>query len=78
MFYFDKKSNTLYINSDIILPNTKGMSFREHCKAFDEAFKLSYEERIEKFATKEQKEKIRKALEEHKGCNISEYSNVCI
>ena len=42
---YSKKENALYINSDVILPDTKGMPFREHCKAYKDAFNMSYEKK---------------------------------
>ena len=41
----------------------------------DKVFKMSYAERIEKFATSEQKKMIADAIAEHPDCKITEYSN---
>ena len=72
---YSPKMNILYINSYAILPNTNGMSNKEAFKATKQAFDLSYEERIERYATDEQKAQIREALAEHPDCEISEYMN---
>lgn len=72
---FSEKHNTLYINTKQLLPNTSGLSWKEHCKANDEAFKMSLDERIEKYACEEAKQEIQSELEKHKGCKISEYAN---
>lgn len=78
---FDEERNTLYINSDVILPKrvaTPNMDIKEFTRKVAErmeAFKLSYEERIEQFASPEAKEIIKESLAKHSGCKISEYSN---
>ncbi len=78
---FDEERNTLYINSDVILPKmtaTPDMNIREFTRKMSkrlDAFKLSYEERIEKFASPDAKEIIKESLAKHSGCKISEYSN---
>ena len=74
--YYDAKQDAVFINGDAILPNTSGMSWKQHCAAYDEAFAMSYEERIEKFANPIQKEDILQILSEHEGCKISEFTNV--
>jgi len=45
---FSVRDNMLYINSKELTPNCVGMSFEERRKAFDEAYELSYMERLEK------------------------------
>lgn len=67
---FDEKKNTLYINSDAILPDTTGMNFLEHCKKYDEWFAKSYKERIE---LSPYKELIEEELAKHPDCKISEF-----
>ena len=74
--FFDTKNNILYINSNQLLPCTKGMSFKEYHKAYDKAFTMSYKERINQFACNEAKEEIKKELKAHKDCKISEYLNI--
>ena len=66
---FDQKTNTLYIYTPAIMPKSKGW------KEMKAAFAMSYEERIEKFASDKDKAEIKAALEEHKGCMISEFIN---
>lgn len=73
--WFDSKSETLYINSKAILPDTKGLPFKEHCRRVNDAFKMTYPDRIEAYATEDQKKEILAAMEEHPGCKISEYMN---
>lgn len=70
---YSSKDNTVYINSDVILPDTKGMSFREHCKAYKDAFKMSYEKRLETFCSKNIREEIQAEIDSHPGCLISEF-----
>lgn len=71
-----KKRNELCINSKQLLPDTTGMSFKAHCKAYDEAFKLSYKERLEKFACKECKDEVAEELKKHKGCMVTEFTDI--
>lgn len=73
--HFSEKHNTLYILSDQILPNTKGMGWKDHCKAYQEAFKMPYHERIERWACEEAKREIKQEMKAHKGCKLSEYCN---
>ena len=75
LYWYSWKTNTLFINSNAILPDTTGMTMKERVRANKAAFALSYEERIERYATEQQKLEIRKALEEHPNCNISEFIN---
>lgn len=74
--YFDKKENLLCINSKQLLPDTTGMSLKTHCKAYNEAFKLSYEERLEKFACEECRKEVVEELKKHKGCKVTEFTGV--
>lgn len=74
--YYNEKNDTFYINSDLMLPNTIGMSFKEHKKAFMDAFKLSYEDRLKKFCPAETRKLIQQELKKHKGCEVSEFSFV--
>ena len=76
--YYSEKDNTVYINGSAILPDTRKLSFREHCKQYDKAFAMSYEDRINKFATDTQKAEILEIIGAHPGCNISEYTNVVL
>lgn len=77
--WYSEKYNTLYILSKLILPNTKGMDFKSHCKAYEEAFKMPYEKRIEKFCPKDIKPALMKEIKDckkqHKDCKLSEYTN---
>lgn len=73
---FDEKRNTLYILSDCILPNTLGMTAVARHKAYDEAFKMSYPERLEKFCKNpEVKKVIQEDIAAHEGCHLSEFCN---
>ena len=72
---YSRKDNTVYINSDVILPDTKGMSFREHCKAYDEAFKMDYRKRLQEFCPDNIRKEIEADLDSHPGCKISEFCN---
>lgn len=71
--WYDSKNDILYIEAHQLMPNTRGMSFREHCKALDAAFAMPYEDRIEAYASALAKEVIYDQLRKHKGCRISEY-----
>lgn len=74
--FYDKKTDTVYINSDLILPNTKGLPFKEHSKKTMAAFKLSYQERIKQFTPEQYKKEINEAITSHEGCKISEFSDL--
>ena len=71
--WFIEKDNTLYINTDAIMCDTKGMSPKERSSALSSYFKLSYEERIEKSPYKNE---IKKELAKHPGCDISEFTDL--
>ena len=70
---FSVRDNMLYINSKELTPNCVGMSFEERRKAFDEAYELSYMERLEKWSSDIAKAYMKEELEAHKGCAISEF-----
>ena len=74
--FFDTKRNTLYINSNLMLPNTKGMSFKEHCKEYDKAFALPYPERLEKFCPDTIRPLVEEEIANHPGCKISEFDDL--
>ena len=74
--WYDEKKNVVYINSKCLLPDTSGMTFRDHCRACDKAYKLSILERLELYSTPGQKEDITKFLADHEGCQLSEYSTI--
>ena len=73
---YSPETNTLYINSNVILPNTVGMSWRERCKAIDAAFNMEYDERIKEFCPAAIKDAILAEIAAHPGCTISEYMGV--
>ncbi len=72
-FMYDEKTNTLYINSDIIMCDTEGMTFKERSKAMMAHFKLSMEERINLSKYKLQ---ILDEIAKHPGCKLSEFTNL--
>lgn len=72
---FDKRLNTLYINSNVILPNVRGLGYKEHGEMLGKAFTMSYIERIEAYASEEAKAEIYKEMKKHEGCKISEFCN---
>ncbi len=74
--FFDTKRDTLYINSNLILPDTKGMKFRDHCKKYDEAFAKSYEERLQEYCPQDIRVQIQEELDKHPGCKISEFDDL--
>lgn len=71
--WFSVRDNMLYINSEELTPNCDGMSFKERRDAFNEAYKLSYLERLEKWGSDDAKAYVKEELELHKGCGISEF-----
>lgn len=73
---YDEKTKTLFINSEVILPNTDGMKFKEQFRLKMEAFKKSYTERLSDYATEEQRKKIYEEINEHPGCGISEFTDI--
>lgn len=73
---FIEKENLLCISSKQLLPDTTGVGLKAHCRAYNEAHKLSYEERLEKFACKECRDEVAEILKKHKGCKITEFTGV--
>ena len=71
--FFSTKDNTLFIRTDEMLPDTTGMSWRDHCKAIDDAFKLSYDKRLELYGCEACKKEVAEQLKLHKGCKVSEF-----
>ena len=68
---FDEKSNTLFIETDVIMPKSQ----KEY--TYKEAFKMSYMERIDAFCTDPTiKEEINAELIKHPNCKISEFMYV--
>lgn len=72
-FDYDSKNNILYINTEIIMCDTTGLTFKERTQAIMNYFKLSYEERINLSAYKEE---ILKEMAKHPHCKISEFSTL--
>ena len=70
---YDKKRNTVFIKSDIISPDVRRLSWREAFKEQDRAQAMSYHERLNKWAAKEQRIEVEKLIAEHDGCLISEF-----
>lgn len=73
---FSEKYNCLYINSNQLLPDTSGMTFKESYKARKEAFKKTYEERLKLYANNECRKEVEEELKKHKGCEISEFLTI--
>lgn len=76
IYYFNEKENTIYINTNVLLGNMNGMTLKDKRKYIGENFKLTYEERIQRVKDAKFKEAILKALSEHIGCEISEFSEM--
>ena len=70
---FSERANTLYINSDFISPSYKGLSIKECKKAIEATMKMSYEERIIRYAPELAKYIILKEIDAHRGCKLSEF-----
>lgn len=75
-YFYSEKENTFYIRTELILPNTKGLPFKETFKKNSEAFKMTYEERLKSFCPKEIRNEIKKELKKYPGCNISEFTDI--
>lgn len=71
--WYSAKDNMVYINSEELTPDCSGMSFKERREAFNEAYKLSIRDRLEKFGSDVAKAYVKEELEAHKGCGISEF-----
>lgn len=67
-YYYSEKNNTLYVNTDILVPRNADKN------DFDRAFQMTIKERIEKYAPDNAKKGINYELETHKGCQISEFT----
>lgn len=65
----DAKRQVLYIRTEAIMP-PRGCDYRE-------AFKESYEDRIEKYASAENKKIINEAISNHPGWKMSEFCVPC-
>ena len=70
--YYDFVDDAVYIRSEAILPNPK----RVDRKTYGDAFKKSYDERIEAYATDEEKALIKAFIEKHKGAKLSEFTTL--
>lgn len=67
-YYYDEKTNTFYINTKLIMPETK--KFNE----IKNVFKMSYIERINKFCPV--KNEIMEQIKKYENCKISEFTNI--
>jgi hypothetical protein len=68
---FNEKRNTLYILSSVIMP-PRGSDSHE----IREAFRMTYEERLNKYCPAQIKEQILEEIRKHKGCKISEFDYI--
>ena len=73
--YFDSKCNTLYILTDAIMPDTRGMTYRQRYQAIEDAFDLPMSQRIEMFASDKNRRIRESEIAAHPGCKLSEYMN---
>lgn len=71
--WYSQRDNTVYILSRLIEPSTVGKSPREITKIMDAVFRMSYPDRIEKYASEDAKKLIYAEIEKHPGCKISEF-----
>ena len=67
-YYYSEKNNTLYINTDILVPKNPNR------QAFEKAFQMTIRERLEEYTPKEVKKAILEEIAEHKDCNLSEFT----
>ena len=72
--FYSSKDNTVYILSRCMLPDTNGLSWKEHCAAYEKAFAMPYPERIRKYAPEWIAKEIESFIAEHDGAKISEYT----
>jgi hypothetical protein len=73
---YSKKENVLYILSDVISPNTKGMALKERIEVNKNACRMSYEKRLEMFCSDNIRKEIQVEINNHPGCILSEFCNV--
>lgn len=71
--WYSVRDNMVYINSEELTPDCSGMTWSERREAFNEAYKLSIPDRLEKFGSDVAKAYVKEELEAHKGCGISEF-----
>lgn len=71
---FDEKRNTLYIATDEMLPDTKGMSVQDRRKAYDAAYAMDYAKRLELYGCEACKKEVAEQMEAHKGCKLNEFT----
>lgn len=71
--YFDTDANMLYIRTSIIVPDVKGKSFKAQKELYAKALKLTFQERIARYCTEDQKVEIDREFAKHPGCLVSEF-----
>ena len=67
-YYYSEKNNTLYINTDILVPRNADR------EAFEKAFQMTIKERLETYAPDNVKKAIEEEIAEHKDCSLSEFT----
>jgi len=72
--YYSEKDNTVMIRTDIMMPNTNGMSWNEHCKAINEAFNMTILDRIAKFTPPQYMDDIIDLINKHADAKIGEFT----
>lgn len=71
---YDEKTNTLYILTDELLPEVKGMSVQDRRRAYDAAYAMDYAKRLELYGCDACKKEVSEQMEAHKGCRLNEFS----
>lgn len=67
-YYYSEKNDTLYINTDILVPE------KANREAYAKAFQMTIRERLEEYAPENVRQAIKEEIAVHKGCNISEFT----
>lgn len=71
---FNTRRNTVFINTDIIKPQgLEKLGWRDRFRIEDEVHAMSYEERLKRYATPEQRKEVEELINQHQGCQVSEY-----
>ena len=76
LFNFDEKRNILYINTDVLLGDMSGMTYKEKKQYITNNFKMSYKERINNIKNVRYRDAILTELLKHKDCEISEFCDL--
>lgn len=72
--FYDAKRDAVFIHSDAMSPDYSKMNWKETFREHYRVHAMSYQDRIDRYATPEQRKEIKQMIKAHAGAALSEYS----